>query len=198
MAIYASDPDAGLPQLKPNVPRIIESILFVIGEAIKRGQPATKYEIAKAIFIADKRHLEAFGRPITYDNYVAMENGPVPSLTLDILQPSFNWGRIGGKGPLWTTRPAPRGGRNAIEYIEPTRRANLERLSETDVELLRSALVDVQAMGFHKTRDWTHRDPAYIKAWAKRGDAKRKMIDYRDLPADEGLISDLIHASHHI
>jgi uncharacterized phage-associated protein len=187
-----------LPKLKPNVPRIVESILFVIGEAIRGGTPATKYEIAKAIFIADTRHLKTFGRPITYDNYVAMKDGPVPSMTLDILQPGYDWGRIGGKGPLWTTKAAPRGGPNAIEYVRPKREANLEKLSETDVEALRSALADVQAMGFHRTRDFTHRDPAYLKAWAKRGAAKRMMIDYHDLPASEDLIDDLIHTSRHM
>ena len=198
MSLFASDPDAGLPRLKPNVERIIVAVLYVIGVALDRGKAATKYEIAKAVFIADFRHLETFGRPITYDNYAALPDGPIPSFTLKLLQPDFDWHQVGEVGPLWETQAAPRGGSKAIEYVRPKRAPNLDKLSESDTDALRSALADVQAMGFHRTRDFTHRIPAYSKAWAKRGSANSQMIDYRDLSSDRELIDDLIHTSNHI
>lgn len=199
MSVIASDPNSGLPRLKPNVPRILEAILYVIETAIERGVPATKYEIAKSIFIADWRHLEEYGRPITYDNYSALPDGPVPSLTLSILEPDFNWRSIGHDGgPPWKTEPAPRAGKKAIQYVHPERHPDLERLSETDVQALSSALIEVQKMGFHKTRDFTHDIPAYVKAWSKRGTKRGMLMDYRDLAEDDGLVSDLVHASQFI
>ena len=38
------------------------------------------------MFFADKEHLLDYGRPITGDSYVAMEHGPVPTSTRDILK----------------------------------------------------------------------------------------------------------------
>jgi hypothetical protein len=198
MGVFASDPKAALPRLQPSVPRIIESILFVIGKAIEGGRPATKYDIAKAIFIADWWHLQEFGRPITYDNYAALPDGPVPSLTLSILEPDFNWRTIGMTGPLWETRRAPKFGKKAIQYINPRRSADLDRLSETDIDQLEKALKAVQKMGFFGTRDFTHDIPAYKSAWEKRGTANARPMDYRDLAHDEGLVSDLVHASQFI
>ena len=171
--------------------------MFVIGAALEKDKPATKYEIAKAIFIADVKHLEKYGRPITFDNYSALPDGPVPSFTLSILEPHFNWGSI-GLSKLWETEPAPRGGSKAIQYINPKRSADLDRLSATDTEALNKALADVWKMGFHGTRDYTHDIPAYKEAWAKRGDKKAFPMDYRHLIADDDLVSDLIDASQFV
>jgi uncharacterized phage-associated protein len=39
----------------------------------------TPFFVAKVFFLAEKWHLNRFGRPIIGDTYVAMQNGPVPS-----------------------------------------------------------------------------------------------------------------------
>src|ERR1700733_613301 len=75
--------------LKPNYKKILEAILFLINESERRGLYVTEYDIDKAVFLADVKHLNEYGRPITFDNYVAMVHGPVPSATRDILQPTF-------------------------------------------------------------------------------------------------------------
>jgi uncharacterized phage-associated protein len=46
---------------------------------------ADKLKIVKLLFLADKFHLIGYGRTITGDSFVAMKNGPVGSMVLDVL-----------------------------------------------------------------------------------------------------------------
>jgi Protein of unknown function (DUF4065) len=43
------------------------------------------------IFIADRDHLRRFGRPVTGDAYIAMDNGPVLSRIYDIIKGSLDF-----------------------------------------------------------------------------------------------------------
>ena len=65
-----------MARLQPNKQKILESVLFLIELAEKETYHPTQYELVKSIFIADFHHLKKYGRPITFDNYSAMELGP--------------------------------------------------------------------------------------------------------------------------
>lgn len=45
----------------------------------------TKLKAVKLLYFLDKNHLLKYGRPVLGDNYVRMGYGPVPSMTLDII-----------------------------------------------------------------------------------------------------------------
>ncbi len=194
MSVIASDPSAGLPRLKPNFAKILEAILFVIELSEKDDCELTQFEIAKTVFLADYRHLTNYGRPVTFDNFTAMRWGPVPSLTYDMLKPSFNWRAHGMDGPPWRSETVAETKRH---YSKPARPANLRKLSESDVGELREAFAMVKAMGFLKTSDFTHKLPAYKDAWDSRGQNKAKDMDLRRLlpDFDADMIADLQHAS---
>jgi hypothetical protein len=55
-------------------------------------------------------------------------------------------------------------------------------------------------MGFKNTSDFTHRLPAYVKAWESRGEHKSNPMDLRLLlpDFDEETLSDLEHASKYL
>ena len=72
--------------LKPNLSRIIAALHHLMLIADQRRQRLSQYQLVKALFLADRSHLNQFGRPVTYDNYVAMEHGPVPSMSYRILR----------------------------------------------------------------------------------------------------------------
>src|SRR6266446_7375344 len=72
--------------MHPNQGRIVEAILFIFAEACERKIAVTQYDIVKSLFLADRAHLNKYGRPITFDNYVAMEHGPVPSTAYNFLK----------------------------------------------------------------------------------------------------------------
>src|SRR5579871_5139061 len=108
--------EQGPPHLQPHLGRIVESVLFLVNEAHNQRFHLTQYDIVKSLFLADTIHLNRYGRPITYDNYVAMENGPVPSKAYNILKEEASTMRQLSEQlpePLpWTRRPAPELGRN--------------------------------------------------------------------------------------
>lgn len=186
-----------MTRLKPNLSKIVEAILFLIQEAGNR--PLTQYEIVKSIFIADIWHLKKFGRPISFDNYVAMQFGPVPSETYNILKPDYRWKDGAPEGwPLWER--VQKSDSKVATYLNPKRAPNRRKLSDFDVSELLSALQFVLAQGFAGTRDFTHQNSAYIDAWNARGDKAASAMDYEKLlgNSETELVSEIEHASRHM
>jgi uncharacterized phage-associated protein len=44
------------------------------------------HKLFKIFYFAEREHLATYGRPITWDRYIAMKDGPVPSTIYDILK----------------------------------------------------------------------------------------------------------------
>jgi len=154
----------------------LEAILLLIERAQHLDVVFTQYDIVKSLFIADTFHLSRYGRPITYDNYSAMEHGPVPSLAYDMLKPGYDGHRFFEKWPLWERRHFKG---YAYQYASAKRSADLSKLSESDVSCLHEAQDVVVSFGFHKTRDYTHKHPAYKAAWKPESGRKAFPMDYR-------------------
>jgi uncharacterized phage-associated protein len=189
---------APLPKMVPNRKKIIEAILFLIEEAQREDCELTQYEIVKSLFVADVFHLKKFGRPVIFDNYVAMKFGPVPSEAYDMLKPHYQ-GRLHFESdwPLWERLPAPERGALACKFVKLKRPANRRRLSQTDMAELTSALKNIRKLGFSGTKDWTHTNSAYKKAWDARGASAAANMDYDLLVPglDKETVADLVHAS---
>ena len=135
-------------------------------------------------------HLNKYGRPITFDNYVAMKHGPVPSLAYDLLKENATarefW-RNRAQLP-WHRREAPEIGEGCFSYETPARVFSDEVLSETDVEELKACLTVVKALHFHQIRKLTHEDQAYLDAWEDDGVSQQYPMSYAllfDAPNDE-------------
>jgi hypothetical protein len=190
-----------LPRMQPNYERILESVMFLINEAKRRNIYVTEYDIDKSIFLADVSHLNKYGRPITFDNYVAMKDGPVPSTTRDVLQPEF-MGQLHyaeAVWPPWDRVQSPADGKLAHKFINPKREANLRVLSGTDIQELIQALVLVKSKGFSGTRKHTHDHPAYVDVWPKEATGGAYGMDYAKLleVPDSEIIEDLVFSSKH-
>ena len=172
--------------MTPNGPRVREAILHVIREADSRQLRVSQFDILKALFLADRAHLNQYGRPITFDEYVAMTDGPVPSLAYDLLKEALEAGREAGvEAPLWKWE---RDGDKKRRFYGATRDSSKEILSETDIEELTKALVTVKRWGYKKTWDYVHEDVAYKDAWSKRENKDQNPMDYAllfDSPNEE-------------
>lgn len=160
-----------MPALTPNIPRIIASIHLAIklGEAgVKR---LTQYDIVKSLFLADRQHLNEWGRPVTYDNYVAMKHGPVPNVAYDLLKANEKTMRSFGIHELpWKNEPM---GAGKLRFSLGGHNLDVEEfLSHSDVEAISQAVSMVQSLGFSQVRRLTHQDPAYLDAWIEDGDRK--------------------------
>ncbi len=107
------------------------------------------------------------GRPITFDNYVAMEHGPVPSLAYDALKPKFRYRKNFGEERPWVFQSKK--GAEQVRLFTAKRPAETDYLSKTDIESLDRAQDAVSSLTFGQLRRLTHGDPAYIEAWDRRG-----------------------------
>lgn len=153
---------APIVTLKPDLNKIVEAILLVLKAAADRGVAATQYQIVKAIFLADRHHLNEYGRPITFDNYKAMKHGPVPDLVYNLLRGDrYVLSTLDFELP-WEAKAVP-GSR--AKTFRATHAPNEDALSPSEVEALTDAFTVVATLGFEQTRRLTHEDPAYIAAW---------------------------------
>lgn len=166
-------------KLDPHIKRIMEAVLYLIGEAEIRKQAVTQYSLVKSLFLADKSHLNRFGRPITFDNYIAMDHGPVPSFAYSLLKGDVDIKQLYGvDGPMWDRVAAPDISKSAFRFSKPRRKPNLDVLSKSDIEALSDALTVVSRLSFSQLRKLTHGDPAYIDAWEDESDKKAFPMSY--------------------
>lgn len=62
--------------------KILNSIIFFASKS--HDNSINRLKLMKLLWLADRIHLNRFGRLILKDNYNALPNGPVPSKTMDV------------------------------------------------------------------------------------------------------------------
>jgi len=150
----------------PNKDKILAAMLYLM----KIRQGISQYQIVKSVFLADKNHLNETGRPITFDKYVAMEQGPVPSLVYALLMQEEVFRIIYNRDAPWSFER--RGNGNRYYALEEP---NFEVLSQTDLEALREGLRVVQKLSSAELSKLLHDDPAYREAWSRREGVKKSV-----------------------
>lgn len=115
------------------------------------------YKTLKILYFADKMHLSRYGRFINGDTYIAMNNGPVPSESYDIIR------GLKGIGIY----PASESEKNSLciegNSLIPNREPNLGLISASDVECLNEAIDLYKGYSFNKLHA-TSSDEAYKAA----------------------------------
>ena len=128
-------------------------------------------EVLKALFYADKFHLVRFGRPVTGDMYIAMDNGPVGSSSYDWLKDVTKTVR---DQTAYSDKRIDRI-RRAVE-VKPEKtyaffsaaEFNLSGwLSESDLEALDRGLEGISGRTIGQIIDESHGEKAWTKARAK-------------------------------
>lgn len=61
----------------------VNALLFALN---KLGGRADFHKVFKILYFAERDHLALYGKSITFDKYIAMANGPVPSMAYDIFK----------------------------------------------------------------------------------------------------------------
>lgn len=151
--------------------KALEVILYLAG---KRGK-LDFYHIAKILFYADKYHLNMYGRPIVGDTYTAMPHGPVPQVVYNILKSDeIEYQSL--EDCLGTTNdPSPFDVRERY-WVYPSRAADINLLSVSDIEALELAYNEHVGKSFRELEKLTHSERAYLAA--VDGDAR---LDYCDM-----------------
>lgn len=137
---------------------------------------------SKVLFFAEKKHLNAYGRPIVADTFIAMPNGPVPSTLYDFIK-----GNLALAGD-------PDAFRDAIDASDHPRLVakrpfNPETLSESDLECIDSAIAFCKTKGFGHLSQLTHQERAWAEAFANSAMDYELFID-EDNPHREEILSD--------
>ena len=189
---------APIHTMTPNAPRIMAAIAYIIYEGGRRRNAITQYDIVKTLFLADRASLNKYGRPVTFDNYVAMKDGPVPSLAYNFLKadkPSLAKHHV---TPAWHREAQP--GTKAMLFTIDKADVETDALAPSDLDELATALTVVKALGFGQVRRLTHEDPAYVDAWRDEGPKQSYDMSYSllfDTPNEE-MAKELSFLSKHV
>lgn len=127
--------------------KAINSILF-ISNKLKRKD---FHKIFKILYFADRNHLSEYGRTITGDTYIAMNDGPVPSNIYDIFKSvrGDSFFKDNGRFSIFF---------NIVHWdlILPLQESNLNSLSKTDLRFLEDSLSEYGEMSWDEVREKSH------------------------------------------
>ena len=117
----------------------------------------TVFFASKVLFFAEKHHLNAYGRPIIADTFIAMPNGPVPSTLYDFIKGNFG---------LSGDPEAFRGAIDTTQHplIAAKRAYNSAVLSQTDIECIDSAIAFCRPKSFGHLSQITHQERSWANA----------------------------------
>jgi uncharacterized phage-associated protein len=133
-----------------NREKAIETILYLSS----RISDSDIYGICKLLYLADKTHLEKYGRFIFGETYCAMKNGATPSNVYDLFKEA-------------SEKPLAELEINGHQVIA-LRDANLDCLSDSDIECL-DQVISVWGNVPNWQRKNAAHDDAWGKAWEQRG-----------------------------
>lgn len=113
----------------------------------------TKHSISKMFYLADKLHLQEYGRLICGDLYIAMEYGPVPSAIYDMMKVSAGQGRIDPDTDDFILEAFTI---SKSRSIVPKRESETSFLSESEMECIKEVIRLYGDKTFGQLTDLTH------------------------------------------
>jgi len=134
--------------------KALEAFLYVASRA-----KSDLYGTLKLIYVADKKHLERYGRFMFGETYAAMEWGPVPSNTYDIVK------YVRGDRPHCRNDSAREAFRVHDIVFELFRDADLDELSQSEMACMDEAIAEHGSRDFAGFKSLTH-DAAWRAAWS--------------------------------
>lgn len=163
---------------QPKIDKIVELLLYLA----HRRPNADKYQAVKFFYLADREHLNRYGRPITHEQYFALWFGPVASKAMDLLEEDKWVMREAQIDALpFKTDIVERNGK-LITYIrEPLRDVNFDLFSKSDIRVFDEIIDKYGDKTFDQLFRLTHKHAAYKRAWGNRGSAAAAPMNYEDM-----------------
>ena len=168
---------------QPKLDKIVELLLY-----LAHSRPnADKYQAVKFFYLADKEHLNRYGRPITHEQYFALKYGPVASKAMDLIEED-----------KWVMREAridalpfeieikDVNGRPVKVVGAPLRDVNFDLFSKSDIRVFDEIIKEFGDKTFDELYRITHDHDAYIRAWkAREKGSQRSPMAYEDMIESE-------------
>ena len=126
----------------------IHAVLYVANKLERKDF----HKIFKVLYFADINHLSDYGRTITGDTYIAMNDGPVPSCIYDIFKV------LRGDGFFHTEAQRFSKYFEVCDwnFINPKMSAERKYLSASDVEYLDASLGENANLSWNEIREKSH------------------------------------------
>lgn len=181
-------------EFTPRFDKIVELLLYL---AHKKPN-ADHYQAVKFFYLADREHINKFGRPITFDVYYALQYGPVASKTLDLLHSNKDVLEEAGIAAL----PIELEQLDKIIVLRrPLRAVDYDLFSKSDLVVFDAVLEEFGDKSFSELFDLTHEHFAYQNAWRHKS-GRRSRMSYADMVEDSAkkaaLIEDIAPVSAHM
>lgn len=173
-----------------NYTKAIETILWLVNEK----PDIDIYHIGKAIFYAEKYHLNRYARPIIGDIYQKGEYGPFPSTIRDIIQHKTEWL---DPDQLQESTKAFDVVNNPYPTPIPKRLPNIDYFSGTDLECLKKALNEVGDLSFDELKKLTHEEESFLSAIENNQINYELLID-RDNPLRNEIIKEMREINRYV
>jgi uncharacterized phage-associated protein len=192
--------EASMPlKFRPKLDKIVELLLY-----LAHHRPgADKYQAVKFFYLADREHLNRFGRPITFDNYYALWYGPVASKALDLLENDesvLKEAKIEAL-PFRTELGKAKNGSQTTYIRDPLRAVNLDLFSKSDLLVFDEIIAKYRDASFEELMKLTHEHSSYKVAWERR-QGQRAAMHYEEMVEDEhrraALVEDIAPVSAHM
>lgn len=132
-----------------NIRKVAQIVAFF---ARQQGGSINVLKLTKLVYLADRRNMQKFEFPITGDNLVSMDHGPVNSITYNCIN-----GMEGERGD-WETFVTDRAGYEVGLAQASLPDEALDELSEAELETLHEVWAEFGHMGKYGIRDWTHKN----------------------------------------
>ena len=159
--------------------KLVQALAFFANHGVN---DLDKMKAAKLLFHADKYHLLSYGRPVIGDVYACMQYGPVPSVSLNVMNQVIES----------DTQYPPVGKELFAEYIAvekhfwrkyPVFRArkapDLDVFSDSDIEALEYALKNFGPKTAWELSELSHDEPSWKIANEQRTPGSSVIMDYR-------------------
>jgi len=184
----------------PKLDKIVELLLYL---AHKRPG-ADKYQAVKFFYLADREHLNRYGRPITFENYYALSYGPVASNALDLLNHDLDVLTDAGIKalPFETEIGKAKNGSDTTYIRRPLRAVNYDLFSKSDIKVFDEIIAKYGDCSFDDLFKITHDHFAYLNAWTNRRQGSRAEMYYDEMIDDvkkrEAVVEDLAPVAEHM
>lgn len=163
----------------------LTAVLFTVKRCRELGYDATRHSVLKLLYLAEKSHLERYGRLIVGDQYYALEHGPVATRVYDAIKfvagERIPHSRIGQDLKESFRRCLKVEDRCLTALCEP----DLDNLSDSDISCLEEMIGKCGASSFDQLADLSHDD-----AWEQTVDGNLISLEgiVRTLPNSEVLL----------
>jgi uncharacterized phage-associated protein len=188
---WGSRREALMPlKYRPKIEKIIEMLLYLA----EKRPGADKYQAVKFFYLADREHLNRYGRPISFENYYAMSYGPVASTVLDILN-GQKWplDAVGIQElPFKTEIAKTKNGRDTTFIRDKLRDVNLDMFSKSDLKIFDEVIAKYRDASFDDLFKATHDHFAWSNAWTTRKQGERAEMFYDEMIEDEARRAELV------